>query len=572
MRAHPIPQNVVSFEDRIFGPLTAKQFSIIATGLSFAFVLYMSPLPGTFKIPAVVVVSLFSFAAGLVRINDMTLDTWLTTFIGAIYSPTQFIWQKTTEEFVSFLQLAHTKSATTKAKESRSATEKTKKDLYPELFSEERQDEKEQEFLSQLNFEIPTPQNIPQAIETKSPIEKTAILNIPVEKPQPKEVFKETVVPLQQTTLNKETPPVKIFKEVKPSILKKETIAVAPKLKTIKPEIEGYPERRQAPSTSKVKGVTPLASEINFTNKPVFTLKISGQEPQYVQGLSNLKVNRAIHKVDQAQTIFPVKGERHFEVSSDFEKRFNQDDLEVKNLDILKIEGEPETKKVMPLIKNPEQSKPIQTNIKPNVNSIPQKQTSSVKENILPQKTVLTPPKQGFTEKPKGTLTPLPIKKISSEEKLILPVLEDLKPTPKPLTPEEVTPIKPVDVLEEETLINKVAFVPTVSQTSAPSQKPVFNFKSKDFMPPQIPNIIAGLIKDQNGSTLSNAIVLIKDENSTPVRALKTNKLGQFSIATPLPNGEYKLEMEKEGCQFKIIDLELKGELIPLLEIVGTTA
>ncbi|KKP85845.1 MAG: hypothetical protein UR87_C0037G0003 [candidate division CPR3 bacterium GW2011_GWE2_35_7] len=327
MRAHPIPQNVVSFEDRIFGPLTAKQFSIIATGLSFAFVLYMSPLPGTFKIPAVVVVSLFSFAAGLVRINDMTLDTWLTTFIGAIYSPTQFIWQKTTEEFVSFLQLAHTKSATTKAKESRSATEKTKKDLYPELFSEERQDEKEQEFLSQLNFEIPTPQNIPQAIETKSPIEKTAILNIPVEKPQPKEVFKETVVPLQQTTLNKETPPVKIFKEVKPSILKKETIAVAPKLKTIKPEIEGYPERRQAPSTSKVKGVTPLASEINFTNKPVFTLKISGQEPQYVQGLSNLKVNRAIHKVDQAQTIFPVKGERHFEVSSDFEKRFNQDDL-----------------------------------------------------------------------------------------------------------------------------------------------------------------------------------------------------------------------------------------------------
>jgi len=68
MRAHPIPQNVVSFEDRIFGPLTAKQFSIIATGLSFAFVLYMSPLPGTFKIPAVVVVSLFSFAAGLVRL------------------------------------------------------------------------------------------------------------------------------------------------------------------------------------------------------------------------------------------------------------------------------------------------------------------------------------------------------------------------------------------------------------------------------------------------------------------------------------------------------------------------
>jgi len=278
MRAHPIPQNVVSFEDRIFGPLTAKQFSIIATGLSFAFVLYMSPLPENFKFPVVGVVSLFSFAAGLLKINDMSLDVWLTTFIGAIYSPTQFIWQKTTEEFVSFLQITHKQLTNSKLKDSQEKTEKIRKDLYPGLFTVEQQDEKEQEFLSQLNFEVPTPHTVSLLTE-----EKVSTLNIPIETTQPKEVIQKTAIPAQQPTI-----------QGTPQILSinKESVIIPQKPKEIKPKVEVYPERKNTPSTSKVKGVTPLASEINFTNKPVFTLRISGQEPQYVQGLSNLKVNK----------------------------------------------------------------------------------------------------------------------------------------------------------------------------------------------------------------------------------------------------------------------------------------
>ena len=94
-------------------------------------------------------------------------------------------------------------------------------------------------------------------------------------------------------------------------------------------------------------------------------------------------------------------------------------------------------------------------------------------------------------------------------------------------------------------------------------------FKKKEFLPPQIPNIIAGVIKDEHEVTIQNAIILIKDSSAVPVRALKSNRLGQFSIATPLTDGSYVLDIEKEGCQFNPISLELKGEVLPLIEIIG---
>lgn len=85
--------------------------------------------------------------------------------------------------------------------------------------------------------------------------------------------------------------------------------------------------------------------------------------------------------------------------------------------------------------------------------------------------------------------------------------------------------------------------------------------------PPQTPNIISGLVVDQKDEILPGTIVVIKDIYDNPVRAIKTNKLGQFSISTPLPNAIYNLELEKEGFNFDIIEIEVKGEIIPPLGI-----
>ncbi|MGB9706486.1 MAG: hypothetical protein ACPLXP_00180 [Microgenomates group bacterium] len=86
-------------------------------------------------------------------------------------------------------------------------------------------------------------------------------------------------------------------------------------------------------------------------------------------------------------------------------------------------------------------------------------------------------------------------------------------------------------------------------------------------IPPPAPNIVSGMVFDKNGQIVEGAILEIRNNQGLPVRALKTNKLGQFIIATPLENGKYEMEIEKEGLNFDIIKFEAKGEMILPFEI-----
>lgn len=81
------------------------------------------------------------------------------------------------------------------------------------------------------------------------------------------------------------------------------------------------------------------------------------------------------------------------------------------------------------------------------------------------------------------------------------------------------------------------------------------------------PNVLSGIVKDSTGNYLEGAIAVIYDKEGLPVRALKTNKLGQFSGSTPLPNGVYTLELEKDNFAFDVLQIELTGEILPPLMI-----
>lgn len=82
-----------------------------------------------------------------------------------------------------------------------------------------------------------------------------------------------------------------------------------------------------------------------------------------------------------------------------------------------------------------------------------------------------------------------------------------------------------------------------------------------------IPNIINGIVTDSQGSYLEGAIVIAHDKDGLPVRALKTNKLGQFVAATPLPDGLYNLTIEKENLIFDALQADLKGQVLKPLFI-----
>lgn len=83
------------------------------------------------------------------------------------------------------------------------------------------------------------------------------------------------------------------------------------------------------------------------------------------------------------------------------------------------------------------------------------------------------------------------------------------------------------------------------------------------------PNVLNGIVKDKAGNYLEGVIAVIHDKEGLPVRALKTNKLGQFSGSTPLPNGLYTLGLEKDNFTFDVLQIELTGEVLPPLLITA---
>lgn len=88
-------------------------------------------------------------------------------------------------------------------------------------------------------------------------------------------------------------------------------------------------------------------------------------------------------------------------------------------------------------------------------------------------------------------------------------------------------------------------------------------------IPPTSPNIVVGQVLDSQGKILDNTILEIRDSYGRPTRALKTNKLGHFTIATPLYNGKYEIIVEKEGYEFDPISFEAKGDIFQPISIVA---
>jgi hypothetical protein len=88
---------------------------------------------------------------------------------------------------------------------------------------------------------------------------------------------------------------------------------------------------------------------------------------------------------------------------------------------------------------------------------------------------------------------------------------------------------------------------------------------------PEDPNLITGVIKDPRGNPVSNILVEIKDAESNPVRAFKTNALGKFASATSLSNGKYVITFEDsaEKHKFDAVEIELVGAPVIPLEIIS---
>jgi hypothetical protein len=87
---------------------------------------------------------------------------------------------------------------------------------------------------------------------------------------------------------------------------------------------------------------------------------------------------------------------------------------------------------------------------------------------------------------------------------------------------------------------------------------------------PTQPNILIGMVYDAAGSILPNAILEIINEQGNTARALRTNLLGQFYTSTPLPAGNYIIEVELDGHVFPKFSLQTQNTVLDPIEIRST--
>ncbi|MFH0942709.1 MAG: hypothetical protein V1810_00900 [Candidatus Beckwithbacteria bacterium] len=155
---------------------------------------------------------------------------------------------------------------------------------------------------------------------------------------------------------------------------------------------------------------------------------------------------------------------------------------------------------------------------------------------------------------PRATIFQTPAEPTQASMPVKPPVIT--KPTPQVIKP---TPVK---AAVPKKSVPKLQPKPQ-AETVAPT------FSTGMILPnaPDKPNLIAGITLDKAGKIIPGVIIEIQDKQSQPVRALKSNKLGQFFIATPLSDGVYQIHAEHPDQKFAIIKLEAKGEIIPPLKI-----
>ena len=167
------------------------------------------------------------------------------------------------------------------------------------------------------------------------------------------------------------------------------------------------------------------------------------------------------------------------------------------------------------------------------------------------------------------------LNEITNLFQLVHPVVSSSPPTYQPFRPATLPPLRPTSPIfrpSPEPIRPTQSYRPVIlPQKPGRPRKTAVEAKINPELliptPPTRPNLIVGMVLDQEGKIMEGAILEIRNTQGTPVRALRTSRLGQFMIATPLPNGVYEIETEKEGHQFDIIKIEAKGEIIQPIEI-----
>src|SRR3989344_1388526 len=618
MQQHPVPQNIMSVEFQLIGNMTIKQFAYVGGGGILAFIFFSTPLPDFLKWPLVLGFGGLGAAFAFAPINDITLDRWLVAFIKAVYSPTKRVWRKEPKSLVFLLpefgRLLNF-SATSSSIRSKSRDKLT--DYLSTLKGQKEKtplDSMEESYVSSLDFGIALPQlAVPsEALQSISiPVATTEEPRAVEEKPESQAVseriasfvsFKPVVtvrlpdksifvkpvsnvrirslhaLPALEGTIVLPVRGEKVF-NVSDSLKKR----LSEKIHSLKLNIGSSNFGTQIfsnarPTNSGPNQAMPVSSQANNQNAPIN----SGARPvpYRTEPLSPLTpipnsplvgqtgTKPEVSNIDNSAEVARIKGQISTEVASTVESfkriasenRSLQDEMEkIKRSQVqTSLSTRQELDKIVAEYKT--QLEKLRVEREALFNQLGNIQAQSVQ---FQQKAASTSTLEQELGELKSKMSALEQEKFESE-KHAQTLRESLSGLQQQLQDQfkELSPT-PGNSSESTPTLAPASPVPTKIKVVEPR-------RAEGKMAPQIttvPNVVNGIVRDKNGLLLPDVIIVVKDAKDNPARALKTNKIGQFAISTPLPSGVYLIELEKDGQEFDIIQVKLAGEILLPIEI-----
>src|SRR3989304_4460202 len=243
MEQHPIPQQISSYQFRLVGDMTLKQFSQLAGGALISLALYASPLHPFIKWPLIIISFLFGAALAFLPIEDRPLSTWIIIFFRSIYSPTYFVWNKSIKPRDFFMpEEVTTKPASIKIAEKKEEVQELLQPVVKQTDVTDKLEEKEKSFLTKLSQSFIAP-NTTVVIST-TPVH-TYIPPAPVTTPATRQVF---------------VPP---SPKVIPATIQKPMVGVVPNTPVGAGNISGFQVPKMQEATP--GGVIPFGTTANVT-------------------------------------------------------------------------------------------------------------------------------------------------------------------------------------------------------------------------------------------------------------------------------------------------------------------
>lgn len=325
MEQHSVPQHIASFEFKLFGNLTVRQFVTLSIPMALAAIIFYSSLPPLVRLPLSGVLAILAFFAALVPVGGRPLDRWLVVFIKAVLSPTQRIWVKESR-IPQFLKVVVAPPSVEEhiPEEITAASRERLREYLRSLPKGEigPLDLREQLALLRLGLGegqvggqavgetgvLPAPIIWPttRVQETWEPLYPRSAGLPAAEAPWPQEEIGEQIRELPKSTEEGEDigeEVVKISAHAKPYALP----GLLPRLKKEGPTIRAK-----------------LASEANFTIENVIPIKMPNSEVRLIHGVGQTRV-RKLHfapPVGFDLSKLPIRGEKRFEISQELKRRF----------------------------------------------------------------------------------------------------------------------------------------------------------------------------------------------------------------------------------------------------------